>query len=201
MSSETIPIDGMQWTDSPHRAEHEKILPLNVPTVWVQSMWKLCSKQFNAKRNWRNFQSHVYVLGDNFYCWDAVDRLEPSRRTWENTAAKRSEGLGPIHAKTVFQAVPRKMKLTQFQSHVYVLEDNSYWWDAVNRLAPSRRTWENTSPKRSEGLGPIHVKTVFQAVQRKMKLTEFSESCICPRRQSLSLECSAPTWPIPNMRI
>jgi hypothetical protein len=81
MSSETIPIDGMQWTDSTHLAEHEKILPLNVLKVWVQSMWKLCSKQFNAKRNWRNFQSHVYVLGDNSYWWDAVDRLDPSRRT------------------------------------------------------------------------------------------------------------------------
>jgi hypothetical protein len=75
--------------------------------------------------------------------------------------------------------------------------DGMQWTDSTH-LAEHK---ENTSAKHSEGLGPIHVKTVFQAVQRKMKLTEFSESCICPRRQSLSLECSAPTWPVPNMRI
>jgi hypothetical protein len=49
MSSEKISIAGMQCTDSNHPAEHEKILPLNVRKVWVQSMRKLCSKQFRAK--------------------------------------------------------------------------------------------------------------------------------------------------------
>jgi hypothetical protein len=49
MSSETIPIDGMQWTDSTHPAEHNEILPLNVRKVWVQSLPKLSSKQFHVK--------------------------------------------------------------------------------------------------------------------------------------------------------
>jgi hypothetical protein len=90
MSLETIYIDGMQWTDSTHPAEHWKILPLNVPKVSVQSMRKLCSTQFRAKWNWPNFQSHVDVLGDNFNWWDAVNRLDSSCRTLENTSAERS---------------------------------------------------------------------------------------------------------------
>jgi hypothetical protein len=75
--------------------------------------------------------------------------------------------------------------------------DGMQWTDSTH-LAEHK---ENTSAKRSEGLGPIHVKTVFQAVQRKTKLTEFSESRICPRRQFLLMGCSEPTRLIaPNMR-
>jgi hypothetical protein len=49
MSSVTISIAGMQWTDSDHPAEHGKSRPLNVRKVWVQSLPKLSSKQFHAK--------------------------------------------------------------------------------------------------------------------------------------------------------
>jgi hypothetical protein len=126
MSSVTISFAGMQWTDLDHPTEHWEILPLIDRKVWVPSMRKLCSKQFRAKWNRPNFQSHVYVLGDNFYCWDAVDRFGPSRRTWQITSAERSEGLGAILAKTKFKAIPRKRNSRNFQSHVFVLGDDFY---------------------------------------------------------------------------
>jgi hypothetical protein len=51
--------------------------------------------------NGRTFQSQVFVLEDEFYCWGAVERLDRSLWICEYTSAERSKGLGPFHAKTV----------------------------------------------------------------------------------------------------